>query len=109
VLLLFSPSSLWQCDVIKVLCGWNLILFYPAYRLPWFISVPPRDSTVSIATGYELGCLGIGILIPVGLRDRSLLHNRRLWGAPTFISSGHWRNFSRGIKRPGCDAHHCRG
>jgi hypothetical protein len=64
-----------------------------------------RDSSVGIATGYGLDYRGVGVRVPVG--SRILYSPRRpdrLWGLPSFLSSGYRRLFPGGVKRPGREA-----
>jgi hypothetical protein len=58
-----------------------------------------RDSSVGIATGYELDDWGVGVLVPVQSRIFSSSDRLdRLWGPPNLLSSRYWGLNGRGVK-----------
>jgi hypothetical protein len=63
------------------------------------LHVRSRDSSVGIATGYELEDWGVGVRAPVGSRIFSSPNRSdRLWGPPNLQSNGYRRLFHRGLK-----------
>jgi hypothetical protein len=66
--------------------------------------VTRRDSSIGIATGYELGDRGS---IP-GRGKRLSIPERsdRLWGPPSLLSNGYQKFFPWGVKRQRREADH---
>jgi hypothetical protein len=70
------------------------------------LTIVRQDSTVGMATGYELDNQGVGVQDPVGSRIFSSPRNPgRLWGHPVSYPTG-TGGLSLGIKRRGHDTDH---
>jgi hypothetical protein len=66
-----------------------------------------RDSSVGLATGYELDNRGVGVWVPVESRIFSSPRRPdRLWGPPNLLSIGYRGLFSPGVKLQWREADH---
>jgi hypothetical protein len=74
---------------------WEYILF-------GMLKVMNRDSSVGIATSYELDDRGVGVRVPVGSRIfSSPRHTERLWGPPNLLFNGYRGFFPRVLRGRG--------
>jgi hypothetical protein len=65
------------------------------HHMPMKYIVTFRDSSVGIATGYELDDRGVGVRVPEGSRIFSYPCPDRFWGPPSLLFNWYWGLFPR--------------
>jgi hypothetical protein len=111
-LILFSPTFLsvsTHCCLTEYRIGMAAPTTPPASSADFIRTTTgiDRDSAVGIATGYQLNDRGVRVRFPVGSRIFSSPSRPDLfWGPSNLLSNGYWGLFTRGLKRPECEADH---